>query len=67
MVGDYQDDGRTGTDSDREDFQRLLSDIYAKKINCVIVKDLPGCPEMTMSAVTIWNMCSFLWMFVLSP
>ena len=40
VVGDYQDDGRTGTDSDREDFQRLLSDIYAKKINCVIVKDL---------------------------
>lgn len=31
VVGDYQDDGRTGTDSDREDFQRLLSDIYAKK------------------------------------
>ena len=40
MVDNYQDDGRTGTDSDREDFQRLLADIYAKKINCVIVKDL---------------------------
>lgn len=40
VVDDYQDDGRTGTDSDRDDFQRLLSDIYAKKINCVIVKDL---------------------------
>ena len=40
VVDNYQDDGRTGTDSDREDFQRLLADIYAKKINCVIVKDL---------------------------
>ena len=36
----YIDDGCTGTDTDREDFQRLLADIYAKKINCVIVKDL---------------------------
>lgn len=36
----YVDDGCTGTDTDRENFQRLLADIYAKKINCVIVKDL---------------------------
>jgi DNA invertase Pin-like site-specific DNA recombinase len=36
----YVDDGCTGTDTDRKDFQRLLADIYAKKINCVIVKDL---------------------------
>jgi DNA invertase Pin-like site-specific DNA recombinase len=36
----YIDDGYTGTDTDRKDFQRLLADVYAKKINCVIVKDL---------------------------
>lgn len=36
----YVDDGKTGTDTDREDFQRLLADIYSGKINCVIVKDL---------------------------
>jgi len=36
----YVDDGHTGTDSNREGFQKLLADIYAKKINCVIVKDL---------------------------
>lgn len=36
----YVDDGYTGTDTNRESFQRLLSDIYAKKVNCVIVKDL---------------------------
>ena len=41
MVDNYQDDGRTGTDSDREDFQRLLADNLRKvKSNCVIVKDL---------------------------
>lgn len=36
----YVDDGYTGTDTNRDSFQRLLSDIYAKKVNCVIVKDL---------------------------
>ena len=34
------DDGHTGTDANREDFQRLLSDVMSGKINCVIVKDL---------------------------
>lgn len=37
---EYVDDGHTGTDSDREDFQRLLSDVMSGKINCVLVKDL---------------------------
>ena len=34
------DDGFTGTDADRDDFQRLLADIHTGKINCVIIKDL---------------------------
>ena len=37
---EYVDDGHTGTDSDREDFQRLIADVMSGKINCVIVKDL---------------------------
>lgn len=36
----YVDDGYTGTDTNRDGFQKLLADIYAKKVNCVIVKDL---------------------------
>lgn len=36
----YIDDGCTGTDTNRENFQRLIADIYARKVNCVIVKDL---------------------------
>jgi DNA invertase Pin-like site-specific DNA recombinase len=36
----YVDDGYTGTDTNREGFQRLLSDIHNGLINCVIVKDL---------------------------
>ena len=37
---EYVDDGHTGTDTDREDFQRLLADVMSGKINCVVVKDL---------------------------
>lgn len=40
LVDVYIDDGFSGTDSDRPDFQRMLTDIRSKKINCVIVKDL---------------------------
>ena len=36
----YTDDGCTGTDFDRPDFQRMLNDLRAGIINCVIVKDL---------------------------
>lgn len=38
--GLYADNGETGTNFDRPAFQRLLADIKAKKINCVVVKDL---------------------------
>ena len=37
---EYVDDGHTGTDTERESFQRLLGDVMSGKINCVVVKDL---------------------------
>ena len=40
VTDSYIDDGLTGTDDTRKNFQRLIGDIEAKKINCVIVKDL---------------------------
>ena len=36
----YVDDGYTGTDFDRPDFQRMLVDLRAGLVDCVIVKDL---------------------------
>ncbi len=36
----YCDDGYTGTNFNRPDFQRLLNDIERKRINAVITKDL---------------------------
>lgn len=40
LVAEFCDDGYTGTNFDRPDFQRMMEAVKAGKINCVIVKDL---------------------------
>ena len=40
LVGEYSDDGESGATADRPDFQRMLIDVDAGKINCIIVKNL---------------------------
>lgn len=40
IVDYYVDDGRTGTDHVRPDFQRMIKDIESGKVNCVICKNL---------------------------
>ena len=40
LVDTYMDNGFTGTNFERGEFQRMLGDIRAKRINCVVVKDL---------------------------
>ena len=39
-VGVYIDNGTTGTNYNRPEFQKLTADIEAGKIDCVVVKDL---------------------------
>ena len=39
LVDCYTDLGKTGTDFEREGFNKLMADIRQHKINCVIVKD----------------------------
>ena len=36
----YIDDGWSGTNFDRPDFQRMIADIKARRVTCVVVKDL---------------------------
>jgi len=40
LVDFYIDDGYTGLNTNRPNFQRMLDDIEKKKVNCVITKDL---------------------------
>lgn len=40
LVDTYADNGYTGTNFDRPEFQRLMEDLRNRKIDCIIVKDL---------------------------
>ena len=40
VVDEYIDDGYSGTNFDRPNFQRMINDIEDGRINCVITKDL---------------------------
>lgn len=40
VVDEYIDDGYSGTNFDRPNFQRMIDDIEAGRINCVVTKDL---------------------------
>ena len=40
IIGEYVDDGWSGTNYDRPGFQRMIDDIEDGKINCVVTKDL---------------------------
>lgn len=40
VVDEYVDDGWSGTNFDRPDFQRMIEDMEAGRINCIVTKDL---------------------------
>ena len=40
IISTYCDNGYTGTNFDRPDFERMMEDVRARKIDCIVVKDL---------------------------
>lgn len=53
IVDFYIDDGYSGVNFDRPDFQRMLQDIKDKKINCVIVKE--DCVKIELNQKALEN------------
>lgn len=41
-VHEFVDDGYSGTNGDRPDFQRMIERVHGGSIQCIIVKDLCG-------------------------
>ena len=39
LYDEYKDDGKSGSNFDRAEFQRMMKNIEAGKVNCVVVKD----------------------------
>lgn len=39
VVGEYVDDGWSGTNFERPNFQRMMDDVEAGKVNCIVTKD----------------------------
>lgn len=50
LVDTYVDNGYTGTDFDRPEFIRLMDDVRAGKIQCIVVKDLSRFGRNTIEA-----------------
>ena len=40
VVGEYIDDGWSGTTFERPNFKRMMADVDAGRVNCIITKDL---------------------------
>lgn len=50
LCGLYADNGETGTNFERSEFQRMMADIRVGRINCVVVKDLSRFGRNAMEA-----------------
>lgn len=48
VVDEYIDDGYSGTSFERPSFKRMIADIEAGRINCVVTKD--GCDNIELKS-----------------
>ena len=61
------DDGYSGVDYNRPDFQQMMESVKNKEINCIIVKDFPGLAEILSKQESISKRFFHLWGCALFP
>lgn len=67
LYGLFCDNGRTGTDFDRPQFEKMMEEVRKGHIDCIVVKDLSRFGRTTRKPATIWSEFSRSWAFVLLP
>lgn len=55
LVSLFCDNGRTGTDFDRPQFEKMMEEVRKGRINCIVVKDLSRLVVTTKRPATTWN------------
>lgn len=53
LFGCYSDLGKTGTNFEREGFNRLMSDVRSRKVDCIIVKE--DCVKIELNQKALEN------------
>ena len=51
----FCDNGRTGTDFDRPQFEKMMEEVRKGRVDCIVVKDLSRLDVTTKRPATIWN------------
>lgn len=55
IVERYIDNGYTGTNFDRPNWERMMADVKSGRINCIIVKDLSAWAATILRRAVFWN------------
>ena len=63
----YRDNGETGTNFERPGFQRMMEDVKAGQVDCIIVKDLSRFGATSWKRETFWKRYCPSWECGLSP
>ena len=63
LVDQYLDNGYSGVSFERPQWERLMDDVKAGKIDCIIVKDFPAWEETISKPAIFWSVSARIWAF----
>ena len=67
VVREYCDDGFTGANFERPEFQKMMDAVRNREIDCIVVKDLSRFGREYIDSVTTCKKFFRLWVFALLP